>query len=741
MNSNKLENIKKPELLAPGGNLQSAVTALDSGADAVYIGMKNFNARERAENFSTDDASKLINYAHSHDKKVYIALNTLIKESELFQVTDLLAEVANLSPDAIIVQDIGLLSIIKRFFPQLTVHASTQMAIHNSAGIKTAAEMGISRVILERQVTIEEIKIISSQDNMETEVFIQGALCCSLSGQCLFSSWIGGRSGNRGRCTQPCRRRFYSKSGNGFFFSPKDLGTINEIPELIKAGVSSFKIEGRLKKPDYISNVLSAYRLIIDANPNEVQSALKEARTKLNRTAGRQISSGFLHSDKLKDLIEYKKMGVTGIFCGKVIKNHRDGFEVSVTKKIHTGDILRIQEYAGDSSSALAVSAISVNGKSVTKALNGEICFIKCSRPVPANASVYKTGESYSRHNNKLSSLKRLRERIDLQISITRNSFQIETQFNFWNKKLEFAEARKHALSKEKVCDTFMKSNSDYLESGNIDVNISDKLFIPDSVLKQIRREFWEFMHKESENFDFSTASTLSLKRFTDDYKSITSRQNTPTACSKHPHISCGKEALPLEYFHPRLKEVILPSFCPENKLKRMDARIKDISNKFPKMRFRVTSLYQFALLSNLQNRHDIIVSYPCPVCNIYTINELNRIIEEIGAKFSKAQAWIELEKNELFKLIKNSQITIEIFSGGRIPLMSTRAYIPVTGNIHDDRGAEYLVEKDEISGLTYIYANRALKIPKIKNAASFSHCTSGLTDKTTSDFNYNREF
>ena len=217
---------KKPELLAPAGNLACALTAFDCGADAVYAGLSKFNARERTENFSMEEMSKLIAYARLHSRKVYVTLNTLIKESELPEMVQYLAQLARLQPDGVIVQDLGVLRIIREYFPSLQIHASTQMGFHNSPGIELAAELGVSRVIMERQVTLDELRKIAEKSSLELEVFVHGALCCSLSGQCLFSSWMGGWSGNRGKCKQPCRRRFYSRSGNGFFFSTKDLYTL-----------------------------------------------------------------------------------------------------------------------------------------------------------------------------------------------------------------------------------------------------------------------------------------------------------------------------------------------------------------------------------------------------------------------------------------------------------------------------------------------------------------------------------
>ena len=212
------EKIKKiPELLAPAGNLLAGITAFEAGADAVYAGLNKFNARERSDNFSFSDMSCLIAYARKNSRKVYITLNTLIKEPELPEVVEYLAELGRMRPDAVIVQDLGVLRLIREYFPDLEIHASTQMGFHNSAGLRVAAQMGVKRVILERQVTLDELKTMQTDSPIDLEIFVHGALCCSLSGQCLFSSWLGGWSGNRGKCKQPCRRRFYGAGGNGFF--------------------------------------------------------------------------------------------------------------------------------------------------------------------------------------------------------------------------------------------------------------------------------------------------------------------------------------------------------------------------------------------------------------------------------------------------------------------------------------------------------------------------------------------
>ena len=334
------QNNPVPELLAPAGNALCALAAFDAGADAIYCGLGKFNARERSENFTPETMGKIIAYAHSIKRKVYVTFNTVIKEAELSEVAENLALLSSLEPDALIVQDLGAARMIREYFPELTIHASTQMGFHNSAGVAAAKEFGAKRVILERQMTMDELRIVREKNpDTELEVFIHGALCCSLSGQCLFSSYLGGYSGNRGFCKQPCRRRYYSNQGNGFFFSPQDLETLELIGELRKIGVESLKIEGRLRQPDYVSNTVKAYRMILDA-PDSMPTPelLGEARVLLSKSCGRKWSKGFFSEESMKNLIIHDNIGSAGMLIGTVSKIAEKGFAFTARKKIHVGD-------------------------------------------------------------------------------------------------------------------------------------------------------------------------------------------------------------------------------------------------------------------------------------------------------------------------------------------------------------------------------------------------------------------
>lgn len=307
--NNKLYPVKMPELLAPAGNLESAIAAFESGADAVYAGLGKFNAREMGENFTYDEMARLKAYTVKQDKKLYLTFNTLIRENELNDFSRMLKKLSNLEPDALIVQDIGAVQIIKDLLPSTDIHASTQMALHNSAGIAEAAEMGIKRVILERQVSLDEIKNIMKKTPIEVELFIHGALCCSLSGQCLLSSWLGGFSGNRGKCKQPCRRLYKEDGKEGFFLSPGDLCTADLIGDFIETGISSLKIEGRLKRGDYIKNTVSSYRKILDfyADGEKNKNILSSSVSNLTRTYTRELTHGFYFPVEIPGLIKPDK--------------------------------------------------------------------------------------------------------------------------------------------------------------------------------------------------------------------------------------------------------------------------------------------------------------------------------------------------------------------------------------------------------------------------------------------------
>ena len=264
---------REVELLAPAGSYDIAIAAINAGADAVYLGGENFGARANAENLKTEEIVDVLNYAHLNGRKVYLTINTLLKNKEIKNdLYDFLRPLYENGLDSVIVQDIGVLLFVKKYFPELKIHASTQMTIEGKETVKWLKDLGAKRVVLPRELSIDEIKDLKGTD-IEIESFVHGALCYCYSGQCLLSSFIGGRSGNRGRCAQPCRLPYdvlydgmlINESDEKYILSPKDICALYLLPDIIDAGVTSLKIEGRMKKKEYVCGVVSIYRKYLDA--------------------------------------------------------------------------------------------------------------------------------------------------------------------------------------------------------------------------------------------------------------------------------------------------------------------------------------------------------------------------------------------------------------------------------------------------------------------------------------------
>ena len=245
------------EILAPAGGKEQLVAAVRGGADAVYFGVENFNARRNAENFVSDELSDIVGYLKARNVKSYITLNTLVKDDEISEVLKTVEKIARSGADGVIVQDMGIAALIKKCVPSLSLHASTQMSIHNIAGVKILEDMQFSQVVLARELSIQEIKKISASSDIKLETFVHGALCMSISGMCYLSSMIGARSGNRGQCAQPCRLNF-SSADKEYALSLKDMTYIKHLSKLYEAGVTTLKIEGRMKRAEYVACAVSA---------------------------------------------------------------------------------------------------------------------------------------------------------------------------------------------------------------------------------------------------------------------------------------------------------------------------------------------------------------------------------------------------------------------------------------------------------------------------------------------------
>jgi U32 family peptidase len=352
------------ELLAPAGTVASLIAAINAGADAVYLGLVDFSARMRARNFTMKTLAFAVPYAHSRNVRIYVAFNTLIKQADLEQVVHCLYQLEQIGVDGLIVQDLGVADIARTAFPNLRLHASTQMSIHNSAGAQACSRLGFKRAVVAREMTLEEIAKVCSSGKCEIEAFVHGALCYCLSGMCLASSFFGGASGNRGRCTQVCRRSFDrpqdgpQDGGSGYFFSPNDLSALDMLDNLRLAGVKSLKIEGRMKGPEYAATVVGAYRMVLD-DPSKAATAKEMLRHDL----GRRKTQLFLNGIVQAGIIDAKNPAGTGIYIGKIDTVESNRITVPSQERINSGDILRIQpQGGGEGVMAAAVKCSAADG-------------------------------------------------------------------------------------------------------------------------------------------------------------------------------------------------------------------------------------------------------------------------------------------------------------------------------------------------------------------------------------------
>jgi len=377
----------KFELVAPAGNTENFFAAMEAGADAVYVGAPGFNARNLARDLRLEEIGAMIDYCRAEKKKIYIAANSLVLEHELSHVIKNISILAKLEPDALIIQDLGIVHLVRQYFPDLKLHASTLMTANNSDSVMFLARLGCELVVLARELTLKEIAAISDRcGDIKLEVFVHGAMCFSYSGLCLFSSYLGGKSGLRGRCVQPCRRAYSSgsrskktggkKQGSGYIFSMNDLSGFEALPGLRDAGVSSLKIEGRLRSAHYVKHIVRAYRIVLDCSPENTEEAVVEAKLLAAEAMSRKVSSGYFFSPQPAEAITPYHSGNTGIHLGRfsVIKMVGDEYVCRFILKadLAIGDRIRLHAEPSGERVAFRIKKLFVAGKEQDRARGGE---------------------------------------------------------------------------------------------------------------------------------------------------------------------------------------------------------------------------------------------------------------------------------------------------------------------------------------------------------------------------------
>ena len=489
--------MKKVELLAPAGNMENLISAVEAGADAVYLGGKSFGARAFSKNFSDEEIIKAINYCHLYGVKVYVTVNTIIYENEVDKFLEYIDFLHRNNVDAVLIQDLGMLDLVRKTYPNLELHSSTQMHIHNLDGTLLMQKLGVKRVVLAREVSIDEIKHIKENSNIELEVFVHGALCISYSGECLMSSLIGGRSGNRGECAGSCRLKYDVISNNkrinkgDYPLSTKDLNTLEYVGDLIESGVSSLKIEGRMKSKEYVYMVVSMYRKAIDSYYKNKKVEINEKDLiKLKKIFNRKYTKGFIMNTNNNDLINDYRPNHQGEKIGKIIDYKNNYAYIKLNDTLTIGSGLRV---IGSNDVGISVNEFYRNKKLVKEAHKGEVISIKVKDKVSVGSDVVITLDSLL--NKEIDSLidsklrkvsinavltAKINERLKLEVTDDNNNIIIYG--NIVEKSINKPTTKEDIISKlEKINDSVYKYNK-------LELDIDNNIFIPLKEINELKR-------------------------------------------------------------------------------------------------------------------------------------------------------------------------------------------------------------------------------------------------------------
>ena len=530
MTYNQYEGKKKIELLAPAGSLQALKAAVENGADAVYIGGPMFSARQKAENFTHEQMVAGVQYAHERGCKVHVAVNTIVSNEEIGQVVEYAYKLAEAKVDAVIVQDLGVAHLLRETLPQLPLHASTQMAVHNTPGVQFLEEQGFERVVLARETSLEAIREIKAETDAELEVFVHGALCVAYSGQCLLSSMIGGRSGNRGLCAQPCRmqyqlvdeggREYQSKDGQ-YLLSTRDLNMIHHLPDLIRAGVTSLKIEGRMKRPEYVATVVRQYRQAIDAYYAGSQFDKKLADKNLLQIFNRDFTTGYFYGNQGADLMSHVRPDNRGVLIADVMKVENKKVWVQLHDTLSVGDGYLLYNQRGEEIAG-KVQEMSIKGKAIQSGNKGQIVQMTVSGNAAGAKQMYRTSDvvllkaatdSFSRPSQPQK--EKVHFKLELSLGKPMMLYAWDDNGNQYYAESEYIVelAKNRPSDLESVKKQMDRLGNTLYELGEFTAEIEDGIIAPASELNNLRRAAIEGLEAQKQE---SAGETVELESYTD---------------------------------------------------------------------------------------------------------------------------------------------------------------------------------------------------------------------------------
>ena len=509
--SNKNQD-RKIEILAPAGSYESFHAAIVAGADAVYAGGPKFGARAFAENFTEAQLLNAIDYAHLHQRKFYLTVNTLLKDYEIEQLPEYLEPLYQRGLDAVIVQDMGVLNVVRQYFPDMDIHASTQMTVTGVNGAQFLKENGAVRVVPAREISLEEVRNIKSVTGMEMECFVHGALCYCYSGQCLLSSLIGGRSGNRGQCAQPCRLPYTVDGEKGYLLSLKDICTLDIIPDLIEAGIDSFKIEGRMKRPEYVAGVTSIYRKYVDLylkNPQKpylVDDKDKEMLMDLFNRGG--FHTGYYKQKNGRNMITIQKPNHIGVKVGDVLSQKGREVQMRALTDIAAGDLIEFKNEAQrytTGKSCKQGEVITILAPKGMRLPAGEVLYRVQS---PKLLNDLKTTYSEGKVIEKLYGYISMEAGKAAKLVVCKDEYSVEVESE---QQVEAASSR--PLDEERIKKQLRKTGNTEFAFDMLDVELHGEVFLPMQQLNEMRRKALEELEKKiQDSFHRKTAEKKVLQ-------------------------------------------------------------------------------------------------------------------------------------------------------------------------------------------------------------------------------------
>ena len=772
--------MKKIELLSPVGDFECLKAAVQNGANSVYFGASNFNARISANNFDLSELKKAISYAKLRGVHTHLTLNTLIKDSEFEEAVLLAKKAYEFGIDAIIVQDLGLARYLINNFPDLPIHASTQMTIHNLEGVKEAEKLGFKRVVLSRELSLDEISYICSHSNVEIETFIHGALCICYSGQCLFSSMVGGRSGNRGKCAQPCRLPYdlISKDSlhknqekildKGYLLSTRDLCGLDFIPELINAGVMCFKIEGRMKSPEYVATVTRIYRKYIDlalsTKPYKIDNKDVEDLKQVFNRGG--FSNGHLDREANKNLVFPEKQNNMGIYIGNVsnVKPNKGHIVLNLTAPLSIGDTISFEKEP----TKYTVSELMQKNKNIQKATKGEIVEIgRMKGNINIGDKIYKLSskelsisskESYKNENKKIPLKATIclekDKPIILKVKVAKNSnvFFEDISVSFTSNDFP-VEARNKPITQEKIIEQLNKTTDTIFEFTDIKVKLENNLFLPSiKTINELRRNALdEILFTAQQRILRHPPKLNNIPNYKDKIN-IKGRRNISLLLNiikldiDYSMIeNIDSIYIPLKYFADKKYDTILkditikydtyiylPTIIKNNYRNLLNNVIDKSAEKYRIKGFVISNLGNIDFLENInkkyKNKFRFIGNYTLNVYNNQSINEL----KELGISMLTISP--ELDLNTIKDITQKSTLDEQLIVYGRTPLMNTnycllgktnkcyptcgmRCMEKATYYLKDRLGLKFPIIPDNIQTVTTIYNSKITSI----NGADFS--------------------